>query len=224
MTSTADKALRADESTVERMEHSEIPTDFLEWQRSARTSLFRTVVTGGSESVKSMPCHLAVLGSLRPDGTINLATKGVGLVPKEERIADFTGSFRAALKDANGASWESSLERRMKTLLMFYGEIDNFDNTKLGGLEIFEGATYANLRNEPRASLLFTDGPPAFRSYEIEGTVEFVDPGSPHFEFLLAARELFARDSFHVPQNAYPHGFVFHVSKVRDKRPFTRRR
>jgi hypothetical protein len=110
----------------------------------------------------------------------------------------------------------------METLLSFYRDTGNVDNTQLGGLEIFDGATYANLKEDSRASLLFAGEAPAFRSYQVDGIIEFVSAPDPYYDFLLAAREMFGRDSFHVPQKAYRRGFVLHVTQVRDKRPFTR--
>ncbi len=42
---------------------------------------------------------------------------------------------------------------------------------------------------------------------------------NPYYRFLLAARELFAYDAFHVMQHRYPHGYVFHVCEIIDKTP-----
>ncbi len=205
-------------------ERSALPLEFLEWQRDTRLSLFRTVTSKGLGNVRTMPSHLAVIGTTDPDGSVNLATKGIGLVPKPDRIEAFTSTFRAAAEKRGHETRGATLEERIRTLLSFYSEVDNFDDSRLGGLEIFEGMTYDNLRNDPRASLLFSGEAPSFLSYQVDGEVEFVEEGDPYYEFLLSARELFARDCFHVPQSNYPHGFVLRVRRVRDKRPFPRMR
>ncbi|WP_287585931.1 hypothetical protein, partial [Candidatus Borrarchaeum sp.] len=62
-----------------------------------------------------------------------------------------------------------------------------------------------------------------FPSYQFNGVVGFVDSENPYFRFLRAARELFAFDSFHIPQIRYPYGFLFHVVEIQDKTPFPRR-
>lgn len=169
-----------------------------------------------------MPAHLAVLGSHGPTGEINLAMKGIGMLPVPHRLQAFTSLFRRTIDRCLEADWESTAGERMETLLSFYLNIGNFDESRLGGLEIFEGSTYSNLREDPRASLLFTGEPPTFNSYQVDGVVEFVKAPNPYYDFLLAAREMFARDFFHVSQSVYPYGFVVHVTGVKDKRPFSR--
>ncbi len=219
-----DKALREDElaATSKGSECAELPWEFLEWQKESRLALFETISKGGMGAVKTMPSHLAVVASLAADGSINMATKGIGVIPKPDVLEGFTAAFRSTANACKGIEWRMSLERRVRTLLSLYLDLSNMDTTRLGGLEIFEGRTYENLKNDPRASLLFTGEAPKFVSFQIDGQVEFVNRGDPYYEFLLAARELFARDGFHVNQSSYPHGFVFRVSRVTDKRPFTR--
>ena len=203
-------------------ERNVLPREFLEWQSRARLSLYRTVTSEGIGAVRTMPSHLAVIGTSGPDGSINLATKGLGLVPRKERLDLFTSEFRSTIERCRGREWSSTLDERVRTLLSFYQEVDNFDDSRLGGLEIFEGTTYENLRSDSRASLLFSGEAPGFLSYQIDGTVEFVEKGDPYYEFLLSARGLFANDRFHVPQTYYPHGFIINVRSVKDKRPTTR--
>lgn len=199
-----------------------LPDEFLEWQSTSRADLFRTFVSGGSGRVKAMPAHLAVLGSHGHDGSINLAMKGIGLVPVPEKLQAFTSLFRRTIDRSLESEWEATLRERMETLLSFYRDTNHIDDTRLGGLEIFDGSTYSNLREDPRASLLFSGEAPVFKSYQVDGIVEFVRRPNQYYNFLLAAREMFGRDSFHVPQKAYRRGFVMHVTQVKDKRPFTR--
>ena len=203
-------------------EDTVLPINFLAWQRQARISLCTRLMTDGPSSVKTMPAHLAVMSSVSEDGTVNLATKGMGLLPKPDRLEESTGLLRSAIDKCQGSAWETTLHQRATTLLNFYDDLDRFDNTKLGGLEIFEGSTYRNLTRNPKATLLFTGEAPIFLSYQIEGRVEFVPIGDGYHAFLSAARELFAHDRFHVFQTSYPLAYLFHVSKVRDKTPFTR--
>ncbi len=199
-----------------------LPPDFLEWQRESRISLLQTVARGGEVAVRGMPPHLPVLASMSEDGSVNLATKGVGLVPRRELLAELTAMFRDASARARNRPPEETAPERLELLLRFYDDPGKFDESLLGGLEIFEGSTYANLRRDPRVSLLFTGEAPEFKSYQVDGNVEFVQEGDPYYEFLVSARELFARDRFHVPQRAYPHGYIVKVETVTTKTPMTR--
>ena len=111
----------------------------------------------------------------------------------------------------------------MSVIGEFYAQVKHFDPWMLGGLEIFEGQTPANLQRNPLASLLYAGEPPHYPSYQFDGVVKFVEGNDPHFRFLLAARELFARDAFHVHQVRYPYGYLFHPVGIRDKTPYPRR-
>ena len=217
---------RGEESTRgsenEQQEDSLLPMEFLEWQRESRIALMR-LIQGSGERVRSMPSHLPVLASLSEDGSINLATKGIGLIPKPGLLAETTREFRQVAQSLRDRPPGDTATERMAALLKFYDGVDNFDPSILGGLEIFEGVTHTNLVRDPRLSLLFTGEAPDFRSYQIDGVVRFVRQGDPYYEFLHAARELFARDRFHVVQDSYPHGYIVHVTSVRTKTPFSRR-
>lgn len=222
MASITDKMLQMGDGTPGGSERVVLPRAFLNWQRDSRLAFIETVTSGGAGEVRAMPSHLPVLASRGPDGAINLATKGIGILPKADLLEGFTSLFRTTVKACEGVDWGITIERRARALMTLFLDVSNVDDSRLGGLEIFEGTTYDNLRADPRASLLFTGQAPDFISYQIDGHVEFVEKGDPHYEYLLSARELFAKDGFHVLQTSYPHGFVFHVRNVVDKRPFTR--
>lgn len=201
-----------------------LPDDFLVWQSQARLGMFRTLEEYGGEAVTMAPAHLPVLASLG-NGMfpINLATKGVGVLPRREKLAEFTHKFRKALKSLDESRFGESIIERVRCAREFYSNPELFDPYILGGLEIFEGRTPENLKRSPIASLLYTGEAPKFPSYQLNGVIEFVAQETPHFEFLLAARELFAFDSFHVTQRRYPYGYLFHVVEVRNKSPFPRK-
>ncbi len=223
MTYASKADLRIETTPEKASPHASVlPRAFIQWQIESRAELCRTLALRGPQGVRTMPSHLAVLASRSGEGEINLATKGIGLMPKPNRLEEFTILFRRAADASVGAASGSGIKGRVDALMTLYSDPSNMDDTRLGGLEIFEGSTFRNLSLDPRASLLFTGDAPAFISYQVDGTVEFVSKGNPHFEFMLAARELFARDSFHVHQSDYPHGFVLNVTNVRDKRPFSR--
>ncbi len=201
-----------------------MPDAFLLWQSQARIGMFEMMERGGGNSVHMAPVHLPVLASLGEGSfPVNLATRGIGVLPKDDRIAEFTDRFRKTRALADDARFGESLTERVREAREFYSKPELFDPYILGGLEIFEGTTPKNLMANPIASLLYTGEAPKFLSYQLNGVIEFVEPKNPYYEFLLAARELFAFDNFHVTQKSYPYGYIFHVVGVTNKTPFPRK-
>lgn len=196
-----------------------LPTSFLQWQVQARLQAFDKLL--GDSVPAFLHAHLPVVATLDGGGPfpVNLSNKGVGLCPPDENIERHLEPMRLALREAERNGWRTSLPGRIEAAVAFYSTPLNFDPRRLVGLEIFVGRTFENLRRDPRASLLFTGPGPAYPSYQVDCVVEIVSPGDPRYEFALAMRQLFAHDPFHVRQTAYPHGYVFWVCGITDKRP-----
>jgi hypothetical protein len=200
------------EGTAERL-----PPDFLRWLSESRSSLFEVMASVGAEAVRTQPSHLAVMATIdRDGGKINMATRGMGPVPRPEMVERYTGEFQSACR-------EGDLNARINAARRFYSDHGLFDPSLLGGLEIFEGRTYNNLLKDPWAALLFTGDAPGYVSYQFDGPVSLVRPGDPYYEFLLQARGLFARDAFHLVQKGYPVGYLFRPVEVTVKTPYSRR-
>jgi len=222
-----------DESTVETMIGGkkrtfaavELPRPFLEWQSEARMRMFKAMAHGGAGLVRSQPAHLPVLATWVLDGEagdfpVNLSTRGMGIVPRQEKLASFTTMLEKAKGESAGRPVQETLPARVKTMEAFYGDVDNFDTHLLGGLDIFEGQTAKNMEQNPRIALLYTGEAPKYPSFQFNAVVEKVLPGNPHYQFLLAARELFATDAFHLHQDKYPFGYLCKVIEIKDKTPF----
>ncbi len=202
-----------------------LPEKFIEWQSKSRVEMLKFLESGKDNMIKVQPAHLPVLAT-KSDGPfpINLTTKGMGLLPKKEYLEKFTNLFRSTIEKYISKPWRESLIERMKVAVQFYESVDHFDNQLLGGLEIFEGKTPQNLKQYPLASLLYTGEAPKFPSYQFNGLIEFIDKKNPYYEFLLAARELFAFDAFHIKQYKYPFGYLFYTIEIKNKTPFSRKR
>ncbi|MEJ2249858.1 MAG: hypothetical protein P8Y97_09380 [Candidatus Lokiarchaeota archaeon] len=201
-----------------------LPKMFLEWQSEARMKMFEQIKVGGGKSVRSMPAHLPVLATHKKDiPFINLATKGLGLLPKESKIQKFFNLFTETRNSCKSKPWEETIIKRIETVIEFYENIDNFDPYFLGGLEIFEGTTFKNLTKNPLVSLLYTGSAPQFLSYQFNGIIEILQADNPYYQFLLAARELFAFDSFHIIQGKYPFGYLFYPVDIKEKTPVPRK-
>jgi hypothetical protein len=158
---------------------------------------------------------------------VNLAVKGVGLLPRADLLEEYTRDFESAYDRALEWEWRKSLSVRIDCLKRLYRDAEHFDPGTLGGLEIFEGRTLTNLRSNPRASLLFMGmlprpGRVEYLSFQVNGEVEILNRTDPPYRFLLSARRLFEFDRFHLPQNRYPVGYLIRVGEVIDKSPFVR--
>lgn len=202
----------------------ELPQDFLIWQSSARLSAFQQMADYNAEKVRTMPAHLPVLATYGAgEFPVNLTARGIGLLPKPEWIEDFCVQFEKVIHKTKDQDWQETLPKRVEVIRGFYQNPEKFDSSLMGGLEIFEGQTYKNLLVDPRAALLYSGEAPKFPSYQINGVIKFVNKGDIYFRFLLAARELFARDTFHVHQIHYPFGYLFYPVEIKNKTPFPRR-
>jgi hypothetical protein len=200
-----------------------LPQAFLEWQSQARLRMFQLLSQAGSGAIHSQPAHLPVLATLgEGDFPINLATRGIGLLPKSDSIGMYIRLFTSAIKEGDRDRWNVSLPARVDAMRQFYEHIENVDPMILGGLEIFEGRTLANMRNNPLVSLLYTGEPPKYPSFQFNCVMEFLYGDDPRFKFLLAARELFAFEAFHITQKKYPWGYAFHLVEVIEKTPYPR--
>ena len=201
-----------------------LPAPFLEWQSVSRMEMYNTLRNEGYGKVRMQPAHLPVLATLG-EGIfpINLATRGIGMLPKEPLLERFTALFEETGIESQQGPWEASLEQRIRATQEFYCDPDHFDPLLLGGLEIFEGQTQQNLQENPLCSLLYTGEAPRYPSYQFNAAAQDVGPENSYYRFLLAARQLFARDPFHLHQTRYPVGYLFYPLEIKNKTPYPRK-
>jgi hypothetical protein len=217
-------SIQYDNGEINHYTLQSLPEKFLTWQSDSRKKMFETIRDKGVNSMKFLSAHLPVLSTFgKGDSFANLTSKGLGLLPVESKIEEFISLFRETKESYGDSSLNESILNRMETVLKFYANNENFNQFLLGGLEIFEGKTAENIQENPHASLLFTGSAPTFFSLQLNGIIDIVQNDNPYYQFLLAARELFASDAFHVKQIKYPFGYLFYVVNVREKTPFTRK-
>ncbi|GAB4389315.1 MAG: hypothetical protein Kow0025_13950 [Thermodesulfovibrionales bacterium] len=204
-----------------------LPAHCLSWLAGSRARFLEDLK--GGKPLRYFAAHLPVMATWREGEPfpVNMTVKGIGLVPREGLIRDYTDVFEGAIAEARGVSWRESLPRRVAAAKSLYGDEGNFDPAVLGGLEIFEGRALENLRADPRASLLYVGmdhSPEGVRyiSFQVNGRVEILGKEDPRYRFLLASRRLFEFESFHLYQPDYPFGYLIRVDEVRDKSPWSR--
>lgn len=207
-----------------------IPGEFLQWLVSSRIRFLNDMKEG--RPLKYFTAHLPVMVTWRPfierhPFPVNMTVKGIGLLPEKELLEYYTDIYEGTLAEVRAMPWKESLHRRVAAIERLYSNIDNFDPTILGGLEIFEGRAFENLRENPYASLLYVGmaekaGKMQYISFQVNGRVEILGKEDPHYRFLLASRRLFEFERFHIYQHNYPFGYLIRVVEVIDKSPWSR--
>jgi hypothetical protein len=179
---------------------------------------------------KYFAAHLPVMSTWGESQSfpVNLTVKGVGLLPEQEHLQHYTDIFESVIAEARAMPWKESMHKRMKATAQLYGDVNNFDSTVLGGLEIFGGKTLENLRKNSYASLLYvgmthTNDGIQYISFQINSKITILEKGDPYYNFLLASRKLFEFDKFHLYQPDYPFGYLINVVEVIDKSPWSRK-
>ena len=204
-------------NSTTKVDALELPAKFLEWQAESRRELFDQLLAG--EEIRFMASHLPVVATLSAGDRINLANKGVGLVPNDELVDFYLALYRDALAGCEGRPWAETLAERVEAALHLVQHPEHIDPTRLGSLEIFEGQSFRNILSDPRVSLLYTGGGPGYLSLQIDVVAQVQKPADPLYEFLVASRKLFEYEHFHIVQPRYPFAYAFSVRGVRNKTP-----
>ena len=205
-----------------------IPTQCLQWLVESRIKFFDSM--RGGKPIKYFPAHLPVMSTWNGDSQfpVNMTVKGVGLLPKQESLQHYTDIFESVIAEARTIPWDESLHKRIEVMAKLYNDIENFDPTVLGGLEIFKGKAFENLMENPYASLLYvgmTHTPEGMRyiSFQVNSRVVILDKHDPYYRFLLASRKLFEFEKFHLYQPDYPFGYLIQIVEVMDKSPWSKK-
>lgn len=206
-----------------------IPAEFLEWLVSSRVRFLDGLANG--QAMRYFSAHLPTMITWsKEEGQfpVNMTVKGIGLIPKEKYLQNYTKLFEQTAAVA-ASDWEKSFSERMEASKKLYSDINHFEPSLLGGLEIFEGSALKNLKQNSNASLLYvgmmnTETAMKYISFQVNGEVELIDKENPYYKYLLSSRKLFEFDKFHLYQSDYPVGYLIKVKEVRDKSPFTRSR
>lgn len=216
----------------ERLTLDKIPVKYLQWLTSARLKFLNDLLLG--KSLRYFSAHLPVMATWHNSTNgeneqfpVNMTVKGIGLIPRIGLLNDYADIFESVIAAASTVPWDKSLHKRVEAITLLYKNIESFDPTLLGGLEIFEGKAFENLRINPCASLLYvgmtdTSEGMQYISFQVNGKVEVLEKDSSYYRFLLASRRLFEFDKFHLFQPDYPFGYIIKVMGVKDKSPRSR--
>lgn len=206
---------------VRTYQSKELPDKFVRWQLDYKHSIYDAIER--DEYIAFNAGHLPVVGTWTKDAPFpNLANKGIGFTPKDEYIEHYLKLVEGAVEQIQELpphAVDETRDLRVSTAREFYANPDHIDWRRLGLLEIFEGSTLRNLRENPFASVLWTGNSPVFVSFQVDCVVEIITPEDPRYRFAWAMRRLFEYEPFHVVQTMYPYSYCFWVYDFTNKTP-----
>ncbi|MFO7674834.1 MAG: hypothetical protein R6X12_00745 [bacterium] len=202
-----------------------LPPDFLDWNfthRLGQLAGFRRMMAGEKFTPVLSGPHDGIVashGAKRRDTrfTVNNAVKGIGWLPRREKLADFAELFRA--------TWDAPMPRKLAVLESLYQHGDeNFDLTCQTSLELysrpgFETHTFLNQLADPGVALVFLDLP---ESYELRCIAQMLhpdDPGLTDHERAVVDYINLVHDYFHGESPRKSIGVLYHVVQVFDNSP-----
>ncbi|MEW6428487.1 MAG: PCP reductase family protein [Thermodesulfobacteriota bacterium] len=197
-----------------------LPSSLASWLRLGRLAVYRQLLED-PDRIEFFHQHLPVLVTRPPDSPFpfNCGNKGVGFLPDEQNLDRYIALYRRTIEATRGMPWRQSLAQRLTAARAFHEDTAAIDQRCLTSIEIFQRQTYANLRDYPFASLLFTGSSPQYMSFQLNCAVEIIDEQDPRFAFIKLSRRMFEFDGFHIAQPDFHTGYLFWISEVLDKTP-----
>ncbi|MGC8873684.1 MAG: pyridoxamine 5'-phosphate oxidase family protein [Chloroflexia bacterium] len=194
---------------------SQLPEPFLEWLYRGRARLIQRQAAGEpiprNEMLLGFTRHSPAVVTCGPAG-LNASIKGIGFVPKAEYLEEMIAAYLAHIERGWHPGYAQEGLQLLSDLLYSPGAEERLDFSRLGTLELARGHTYANLRADPRVTLLFFE-PPAL-SFEVRGRAEIHGEGSPYHRLLNAQHDVFHRP--HPERWPERPAYVFTIEEIYD--------
>jgi hypothetical protein len=197
----------------------ELPKAFLDWNFAGRHSYLEHLRRDEMPPLAGPHNGMvASHGMLRKDSkmTINNAVKGMGFIPKKEKLPEMMTLLRQTGND--------SMSRKLDILDSLYtNHRDNYDKTKLISLELyarpsFETHTFLNEMTDPGVSIVFLD----MQSYEVRALAQLLHPLDPQlsdYEKQVVEWCNLVHDYFHGDMGHKSIAVIYHVTEVFDNSP-----
>ncbi len=197
----------------------ELPDAFLDWDFQRRLETVDEIRKGGMPALAGAHNGMvASHGLARKDAyfSINNAVKGMGFLPKPERLEPTLNLLKS--------TFDSSDTKKLAILESLYKNgKDIFDRTKQISLELystpdFETHTFLNEMTDPGVSIVFLD----FPSYELRAITQLIHPANPNltaYEKNVVDYINTIHDYFHSRSPRPSIGIVYNVIEVFDNSP-----
>jgi len=197
----------------------ELPKAFLDWNFAGRHSYIGHLRKDEMPSLAGP--HNGVVAShglKRKDSqmSINNAVKGMGFLPKKEKLPEMLAFIKA--------TWNDSMERKLDILDSLYINCqDNFDRNKLISLELyskpsFETHTFLNQMTDPGVAIVFLD----MKSFEVRALAQMLHPKDSQlsdYEKSVVEWCNKIHDYFHGDMPWKSIAVIYHVTEVFDNSP-----
>lgn len=195
-----------------------LPDGFIKWALAKRSSSPHK----NPNAFLAGHCGLvATYGCPRSDSRfhINNAAKGLGFLPKPDKIAEINRTIENA--------FQKPLTERLALLKKLYKDFDSyFSRTSLVSLELytrpdFETQTFINQMTNPACSIVFLD----MTSYELKAIAQILHPADPQltdYEKEVVRFANLMHDFGHGAKKRPKHRFitvVYHLIEVYDNSP-----
>ena len=134
----------------------------------------------------------------------------------EDRIDDLEGQFLAL----QGRSFEDTADERVELYRSLHLDDSKLDLLRLGAVEMYGSASYANIKKDPRVSLCFSWPLPneaTQRGLQINCIAEIVPPGNPFYKYMRILLALFGVRYLDTGKAEYPCAYKLWVSEIKDK-------
>jgi len=197
----------------------ELPEKFMEWSIKRRLETIARIRK--NEMPELAGAHngmVASHGLRRLDSrfTINNAVKGMGFLPKPEKLEAILNLLTATFND--------SIDKKIAILeSLYHNGKEIFDRTKQVSLELystpeFETHTFLNQMTDPGVSIVFLD----FPSYELRCITQLLHPNDPRlseYEQNVVKYINKMHDYFHGESPRQSIGVIYHIIEVFDNTP-----
>ncbi len=155
----------------------ELPQEFVDWNLSSRIEMLEDMLSGQMDISFDGPHNAAVatvsrFGRGDSDFLINNAYKGMGMVPKPDRIEEII--------DRLNMTQDHSMSAKLQILIGNYSDETIWDRTKQGSLELysssaFETHSFRNQMRNPISTVVFLDS----TSYELRTIARLMHANDP---------------------------------------------
>lgn len=197
----------------------ELPDVFMNWSIKHRRQTVEQIRKNEMPTLAgSHNGMVASHGLRRRDAqfSINCAVKGMGFIPKLEKIAELLNLFKT--------TFDNDLENKLTILESLYNNgKEIFDRNKQISLELyttpkFETHTFLNQMVDPCVAIVFLD----FPSYELRAVVQMLHPLNPNlsrYERSVVEYINTVHDYFHGKAPRQSIAVIYHIIEVFDNTP-----
>jgi hypothetical protein len=204
----------------------QLPPDFLKWNFDRRLAQLAHIKQLLENQRSEMPeiagPHNGIVAShglKRNDSywTINNAVKGMGWLPKRDKLSEIIQLLRR--------TWQDSTPKKLRVLESLYQNgAEIFDLSKQTSLELysqpgFETHTFLNQMADPGVAIVFLDLP---KSYELRCIAQMLHPDDPNltdYEKQVVEYINLIHDYFHGESPRRAIGVIYSIVQVFDNSP-----